>query len=132
VGKCFLTSAIAQKACRDGYSTLYLRADGRWGTSWHGLSRIDVLVIDERTMVPLSESERSEVCEICGGRYQTRSSFLTSQLPSRAGTSEPAQSARQRRFAPTAVHLGPGTPSGFPPESPFTFSGISKVAMNDR
>jgi hypothetical protein len=35
-----------------------------------------------------------------------------------------AQSSRQRRFAPTAVHLRSGTPFGFPPESMFTFTGI--------
>src|SRR5271165_6393432 len=35
-----------------------------------------------------------------------------------------AQSSRQRRFAPTAVHLHSGTPFGLPPESMFTFTGI--------
>jgi hypothetical protein len=31
---------------------------------------------------------------------------------------------RQRRFAPTAVHLYSGMPFAFPPESTFTFTGI--------
>jgi len=45
------------------------------------LSRIDVLVIDDWAMAPLSESERREVWEICEDRYHTRSTILTSQLP---------------------------------------------------
>jgi DNA replication protein DnaC len=45
------------------------------------LSRIDVLVIDDWAMAPLSEAERREVWEICEDRYQTRSTILTSQLP---------------------------------------------------
>ncbi|MGB8063565.1 MAG: hypothetical protein WCF26_16850, partial [Candidatus Sulfotelmatobacter sp.] len=35
---------------------------------------------------------------------------------------------RQRRFAPTAVHLRSGMPFGFPPESAFTFTGIPTPA----
>jgi len=49
------------------------------------VSRIDVLVIDDWAMAPLSESERGdfwEICwEICEDRYQVRSTILTSQLP---------------------------------------------------
>ena len=45
------------------------------------LSRIDVLVIDDWAMAPLSEPERGEVREIREDRYQTRSTILTSQLP---------------------------------------------------
>jgi DNA replication protein DnaC len=45
------------------------------------LSRIDVLVIDDWAMAPLSETERRDFWEICEDRYQTRSTILTSQLP---------------------------------------------------
>jgi len=45
------------------------------------LSRIDVLVIDDRVMAPLSEPERRDFWEICEDRYQVRSTILTSQLP---------------------------------------------------
>jgi len=93
VGKSFLASALAQKACRDGYSALYLRAaalfrelalaraDGSLRHLLARLARIDVLVIDDWAMAPLSETERREVWEICEDRYQTRSTLLTSQLP---------------------------------------------------
>ena len=93
VGKTFLASALAQKACRDGYSALYLRAaalsrdlaaaraDGSLPYLLARFSRMDVLVIDDWAMAPLSEAERRDIWEICEDRYQTRSMVLTSQLP---------------------------------------------------
>jgi DNA replication protein DnaC len=93
VGKSFVACALAQKACRDGYSSLYTRAaalfrdltiaraDGSLRSLLARLSRIDVLVIDDWAMAPLSETERRDFWEICEDRYQTRSTILTSQLP---------------------------------------------------
>jgi IstB-like ATP binding protein len=69
VGKSFIASALAQKACRDGYSALYLRAaallrelalaraDGSLRNFLVRLGRIDVLVTDDWTMAPLNENE---------------------------------------------------------------------------
>ncbi len=57
------------------------RADGGLRQLLARLSRIDVLVIDDWAMAPLSETERREVWEICEDRYQARSTILTSQLP---------------------------------------------------
>jgi DNA replication protein DnaC len=93
VGKSFVASALAQKACRDGYSALYTRAaalfrdlalaraDGSLRLLLGKLSRIDVLVIDDWAMAPLTELERRDFWEICEDRYQVRSVILTSQLP---------------------------------------------------
>ncbi len=93
VGKSFVACALAQKACRDGYSALYrraaalfrdlalARADGSLRQLLIHLSRIEVLVIDDWAMAPLSEPERRDFWEICEDRYQTRSTLLTSQLP---------------------------------------------------
>ena len=93
VGKSFVACALAQKACRDGYSALYTRAvalfrdlaiaraDGSLRAVLARLSRIDVLVIDDWAMAPLAETERRDFWEICEDRYQTRSTILTSQLP---------------------------------------------------
>jgi DNA replication protein DnaC len=93
VGKSFVASALAQKACRDGYSALYTRAqslfrdlviaraDGSLRNLLARLARIDVLVIDDWAMAPLSEPERRDFWEICEDRYQVRSTILTSQLP---------------------------------------------------
>jgi DNA replication protein DnaC len=93
VGKSFVACALAQKACRDGYSALYTRAaalfrdlaiaraDGSLRLLLAKLSRIEVLVMDDWAMAPLSEPERRDFWEICEDRYQTRSMILTSQLP---------------------------------------------------
>jgi len=93
VGKSFVACALAQKACRDGYSALYTRAqslfrdlsiaraDGSLRNLLARLARIDVLVIDDWAMAPLSEPERRDFWEICEDRYQVRSTVLTSQLP---------------------------------------------------
>jgi DNA replication protein DnaC len=93
VGKSFLAGALAQKACRDGYSALFLRApalfrdlalaraDGSLRYLLARLSRIEVLVIDDWAMAPMQETERRDFWEICEDRYQRRSTILTSQLP---------------------------------------------------
>jgi DNA replication protein DnaC len=93
VGKSFVACALAQKACRDGYSALYMRAaalfrdlaiaraDGSLRNLLVRFSRIDVLIIDDWAMAPLGETERRDFWEICEERYQVRSTILTSQLP---------------------------------------------------
>ena len=80
VGKSFVACALAQKACRDGYSALYTRtaalfrelamarADGSLRNWLAKLSRIDVLVIDDWAMAPMSEAERRDFWEICEDR----------------------------------------------------------------
>ena len=57
------------------------RADGGLRSLLARLSRIDVLVIDDCAMAPMSEAECRDFWEICEDRYQTRSTILTSQLP---------------------------------------------------
>src|SRR6266849_7676429 len=56
------------------------RADGSLRSLLVRLSRIDVLVIEDWAMAPLSEPERRDFWEICEDRYQVRSTILTSQL----------------------------------------------------
>jgi len=92
-GKSYLASALAHKACRDGYLVFYARAtalfrdlalaraDGSLRSLLGRLSRVDVLVVDDWAMAPLAENERRDFWEICEERYQTRSTILTSQVP---------------------------------------------------
>jgi len=92
-GKSFIASAFAQKACRAGYSALYVRAaalfrdltlaraDGSLRSFLARLNRIDVLVVDDWAMAPLTENERRDFWEICEDRYQARSFILVSQVP---------------------------------------------------
>jgi hypothetical protein len=109
VGKSFIASALAQKACRDGHSALYLRAaallrelalaraDGSLRHFLARLGRIDVLVIDDWAIASLNENERREVWEICEDRYQTRSTILTSPVASLALARADRRSHYRRR-----------------------------------
>jgi DNA replication protein DnaC len=93
VGKSWLATALAHKACRDGYTAYYVRAtqlfrelslahaDGSFGRLLRRLSLTDVLIIDDWAMTPLTDIERRDFLEICDDRYQTRSTVLTSQVP---------------------------------------------------
>jgi len=93
VGKTWLARAFAQKACRDGYTALFLkaaelfrdlamaRADGSHAKQLDRLSRVDLLIVDDWAMAPMTEPERRDFLEICDGRYQLHSTLLTSQLP---------------------------------------------------
>ena len=93
VGKSWLATALAHKACRDGYTAYYVRAtqlfrelslahaDGSFGRLLRRLSLTDVLIIDDWAMTPLTDIERIDFLEICDDRYQTRSTVLTSQVP---------------------------------------------------
>src|SRR5262249_24545972 len=93
VGKSFIALALAQKASRNGHSAFYTRAarlvgefalaraDGSFRHLLARISRIDVLVVDDWAMAPLTETERRDFWEICEERYQTRSVILTSQMP---------------------------------------------------
>ena len=94
--KTWLARAFAHKACRDGYTALFIRAselfrdlamsraDGSHGKLLYRLGRVDVLVVDDWAMAPLADTERRDFLEICDARYQTRSTLLTSQLPNAA------------------------------------------------
>ena len=93
IGKSWLACALAQKACRDGFSVLHKRTselfrelavahvDGSIGRLLLRLSRIDVLLLDDFAMAPLKDAERRDFLEICDDRYQRRSLILTSQMP---------------------------------------------------
>ncbi len=93
IGKTWLGCALAQKACRDGFTILHKRSaelfrdlavahvDGSFGRQLTKLARIDILVLDDFAMAPLKDSERRDFLELCDDRYQRRSMILTSQLP---------------------------------------------------
>lgn len=93
VGKTYVACALAQQACRKGYRALYrrpsrlfpelalARADGTYARLLGRLARVDVLVLDDWALTPVSEAERHELLEILEERYGARSTVITSQLP---------------------------------------------------
>jgi DNA replication protein DnaC len=93
VGKTYLACALAQKACREGYTAQYARtgqllgelalarADGTYPQRLAALGRFDVLVLDDWGLVPLSDEGRRDLLEILDERYDRRSTLVASQLP---------------------------------------------------
>jgi DNA replication protein DnaC len=93
VGKTFLACALAQKACRDGFRTVYLRcpqffyqialarADGSYGSLIKKLSKTHLLVLDDLGLAPLTDTERRDLLEVIEDRHGNTSTLITSQLP---------------------------------------------------
>ena len=93
VGKSWLACALGQKACREDLSVLYhrvprlfaaltlARGDGRYAKHLHSLSRVDLLVLDDRGPEPLNAEQRRDLLEIVEDRYDARSIMITSQVP---------------------------------------------------
>jgi len=93
VGKTFLACALANAAIRRGHTALYLRAsrmldelalarvDGRFQRLTASWARIDVLVIDDFLLRPLSADQAADVLEVIEDRAGLRSTIITSQLP---------------------------------------------------
>ncbi len=92
-GKTYLACALAQKACRNGFSVSYFRAtklfedlaiakaDGRYSKLLTTLKRKDLIVIDDFALAPLIEEERRDLLEVVEDRYDNRSTVIASQLP---------------------------------------------------
>ena len=93
VGKTWLACALAQKACREGYTTLYLRlprffeemviakGDGRYARLLTRLAKTEVLILDDWGLTRLSADNRRDLLEILEDRHDNRSTLATSQLP---------------------------------------------------
>jgi DNA replication protein DnaC len=93
VGKTFLACALAHKACREGYTALYLRVprlfrnlaiargDGSYDRLLNTYARTDLIVLDDFGLVPVGGPERRDLLEILEDRYGRRSTLVASQLP---------------------------------------------------
>ena len=93
VGKSWLSCALAQKACRDGYTVLYTRVprlfadlelahgDGRFTRLFRTLVKADLLILDDWGPDRLTAPQRRDLMEIVEDRYGRGSTLITSQLP---------------------------------------------------
>jgi len=93
VGKTWLACALAQKACREGYTILYLRlprllqemaiakGDGRYPKLLATLAKTDVVILDDWGLAKLTAEHRRDLLEILEDRHGTRSTLVTSQFP---------------------------------------------------
>ena len=95
-GKTWLGCALAQQAARQGFSVLYTRAtrlpqelqvahgDGSFSRRLAQLARLDVLLLDDLAIAPIAAQERQDLLELLDDRVGSRSTLITSQLPSSA------------------------------------------------
>jgi len=93
VGKTYFACALGNSACRAGISTYYVRlprlfqelkiarADGSYIKLLQKLSRINLLIVDDWGLSPLSDTERRDFLEIMEDRYNVRSTIVSSQIP---------------------------------------------------
>jgi len=93
IGKTWLACAMAQKACREGYSALYTRlprllqdlgiarGDGRYLKVMTDLAKTDLLILDDWGLNPLKNEQRRDLLEVLEDRHGQRSTLVTSQLP---------------------------------------------------
>jgi len=93
LGKTWLACALAQNACRQGFSALYLRvprlfeemriahADGSFSRKLAALARTDLIVLDDWGLTAPGAPERGDLLEILDDRVGVKSTIVTSQLP---------------------------------------------------
>ncbi len=93
VGKTYLACALAAAAIRAGHTALYARVprllaeigtarvDGRLARLLAGWARIEVLVLDDFALRPLTDAQAADLLEVIEDRSGVRSTIVTSQLP---------------------------------------------------
>jgi DNA replication protein DnaC len=93
VGKTYLACAFANKACRMGFSSLYIRlsrlfqdlsiarADGSYPSIMKKLTKAKVLIIDDLGLTPMSAPERRDLLEVVEDRHGLSSTVIVTQLP---------------------------------------------------
>jgi DNA replication protein DnaC len=93
VGKTYLACALANRACRMGLSSSYIRlprlfqelaiakADGSYPKILKKLSRTRVLVLDDFGLAPMAHAERRDLLEVIEDRHGLFSTIVATQLP---------------------------------------------------
>lgn len=93
VGKTWIACALAQKACREGYTALYLRlprlfedlglahGDGRFTKLMAGFAKTDLIILDDWGLAKFTAEQRRDMLELLDDRHGSRSTVVTSQVP---------------------------------------------------
>ncbi|MEI7563623.1 MAG: IS21-like element helper ATPase IstB [bacterium] len=92
-GKTYISCALGEIACRNGYQTLYYRttnlltqiavsrADGTYVKLLATLKKVPVLILDDFGLVPLGSAEGREISDIIESRCKERSTIIAGQIP---------------------------------------------------
>lgn len=93
VGKTYLACALANRACRMGFSAFYIRipnlfhelaiarADGTYPRIMKKLAKARVLILDDLGLSPMTAPERKDLLEVVEDRHPFRSTIVSTQLP---------------------------------------------------
>ena len=91
-GKTYLGCALGMAACRHFFSVKYIRlpdlldelsvarGEGIFQKVMHGYKKIDLLILDEWLLVPLSMGESRDLLELIESRYSRCSTIFASQF----------------------------------------------------
>ena len=92
-GKTYIACALANNACRKGFSSLYLRAprlfqeiaiaraDGSYPKLMNKIARAKVLIIDDFCITPIKGAERKDLLEVIEDRQSLCSTIISTQVP---------------------------------------------------
>jgi DNA replication protein DnaC len=93
VGKTYMACAMANSACRMGFSAFYIRipklfqelaiakGDGTYPKIMKKLTQAKVLVLDDFGLAPMSAPERRDLLEVIEDRHALSSTIVGTQLP---------------------------------------------------
>ena len=96
LGKTWLACALAQRACREGYSAYYARmprlfaqlelahGDGSFAKLFRYLTNVNLLILDDLGPDRLNAGQRRDLMEIVEERHGRGSTLIASQLPVKA------------------------------------------------
>jgi len=92
-GKTFIACALANSACRSGFSAYYIRlprllrelniaqGDGSYGKLLSRLARYALPIIDNWVLAKLNDKERRDILEVLEDRHGITSTIVSSQIP---------------------------------------------------
>lgn len=92
-GKTYLACATGHTACMKGYRVKYYRmsrlllelsqtkADGSYAKALQTIAKLDLLILDDWGLEPLTAAQRNDVMEIMDDRHGSSSTSIISQLP---------------------------------------------------
>lgn len=92
-GKTWLACAFGNQTCRQGKTVLFQRlpllleelgiahADGSFRKRLAQLAKVDLLILDDFGLKPMTQEGRADLLEVIESRTEGRSTLITSQLP---------------------------------------------------
>ena len=92
-GKSYLSCALANQACLNGFTARYYRlprlwhelklakAQGTYGQWLNQMAKVNLLILDDWGITVPDQEQQRDLLEILDDRYQRASTIITSQLP---------------------------------------------------